>query len=189
MKSDVFNEAPTTGARFEPGTEVERLIVTLAQLFYRIDADISKMRNSRTIDDASGLELDKKAREFGVFRPTGEGDDAFRRRAIAGRTRARSEATYEEFAKGVLQYLDADPSDVSLTVDYQDERGAVIVEANSQVIDDSPFSTSTILEQLEGMIPLDRRVVLRQTDGFQFSLSGTTGSKSGKGFSQGTWTS
>ena len=188
MKSDVLENAPPTGARFESDTEVARLVEVLTQQYHRIDADVNKLRNSRLIESATGLELERKAREVGINRPDGEGDDTFRRRALAGRTRAKSQATYEEFAHGVLQFLDAGPSDVELTVDYTDELGAVIVEVSSSIIDEAPFTVSTIERYLEGMIPMDRRVVIRTTDGFQFSSPSTTGDKSGKGFGDGAWT-
>lgn len=188
MKNDVMREAPTTAARFEEGTELARLIEILAQAYYRMDADIHKLKNSRSIETASGLELDRKAREVGVNRPLGEGDDVFRRRALAGRTRVKSGATYEEFARGALQFLDAEPSDVRVYVDYQDELGAVILEASSSVIDNSPFTEQTIISYLEAMIPMDRRVALRTADGFQFSLPSTEGEKDGLGWGEGEWT-
>jgi hypothetical protein len=84
--------------------------------------------------------------------------------------------------------LDADPSDVTLRVDYTDELGAVIIELTSQVLDDAPFSEATIESLLEGALPASRRVVLRRLDGFQFSDPATTDQKSGKGFGVGEWT-
>ena len=188
MKTDVLESAPPTGARFEENTEVARLVETLAQVYYRIDADISQLESFRTIDDASGLELDKKAKEFGVKRPVGESDEIFRRRAKAGRTRARSGATFEEFAEGALNFLDAEPNDLEIEINYEDELGAVIINVNSDIVDNAPFTEDTISEYLEGMIPMDRRVVIRKTDGFQFSAPDTTDEKSGKGFGEGAWT-
>lgn len=188
MKDDVLRNAPENGARFENGTEIARFVDVLAQPFYRMDADINKLRNSRSISTAKGRELDRKAREVGVSRPEGEGDDAFRRRALAGRTRAKSETTWEDFAKGCLEFLDAEPNDIELIVDYTDEMGAVIVKVASQVLKDSPFSESTIQGYLESMIPMSRRVVIRTADGFQFSDPSTTDQKSGLGWGQGEWT-
>jgi hypothetical protein len=188
MKGKVLDKAPPTGARFQEGTEVAKLVATLVEIYTRMNGDIEKIRNSRSVSTATGRELDFKAEEFGVDRPTGESDEAFRRRAIAGRVRSRSQATWEDFAEGVLQLLDADPNDVSLNVDYSDERGAVIAVVSSSVIEDSPFSLSTIRRFLEGMIPMSRRVVIRTSDGFQFSDPSTTDQKTGKGFGQGVWT-
>lgn len=188
MKDDILKAAPDTGVRFEPDTEVARLVQTLAQAYYRMDADINKLRNSRSINTAKGRELDLKAKEVGVQRPTGEGDDAFRRRALAGRKRARSETTWEDFAEGCLEFLDADPGDVRLDVDYTEELGAVIVYVSSSVLYESPFTENTIRENLEEMLPMSRRVVIRVSDGFQFSDPSTTAEKEGKGFGQGEWT-
>jgi hypothetical protein len=188
MKDDVLNLAPETGARFEQDTEVERLVETLAQVYYRLDADINKVRNSRTINTAKGNELDLKAREFGINRPEDEGDDIFRKRALAGRKRARSESTWEDFAEGVLMFLDADPNDVEIIIDHEQELGAVIVDVSSSVLDDSPFSTATINNFLEGMIPMSRRVVIQRSDGFQFSDPESTSEKTGKGWNEGVWT-
>jgi hypothetical protein len=123
-----------------------------------------------------------------VERPTGESDDAFRRRALAGRARAISETTFDDFANSVLEVLDADPDEVSLAIDYSSELGAVIVEGSSDVFDNSPLSESETVRLLEGALPMSRRVVLRREDGFQFSLPSTTDSKSGKGFGEGQWT-
>lgn len=188
MKDDVLSAAPETGARFERNTEVSRLVGVLAQVYYRLDSDVNKLRASRTIETAKGKELDLKAREVGVQRPESEGDDTFRRRALAGRTRSRSQTTFDELAEGALQFLNATPSDIELRIDHSEELGAVIVVVNTEVIDNSPFSESTIVEYLEGMIPMDRRVVIRNTDGFQFSSSDTTSEKSGSGWGQGEWT-
>lgn len=188
MKDDVLNAAPETGARFEQGTEVARLVETLSQVYYRLDADINKLRNSRSINTAKGRELDLKAAEVDVTRPAGEDDDAFRQRALAGRKRARSEATWEDFAEGVLQFLDADPNDIEVTVDHTDELGAVILGVDSAVLESSPFTQDTIIGYLESMIPMGHRVVLRPSDAFQFSDPNTTSEKIGEGWGQGVWT-
>jgi hypothetical protein len=164
MKDDVLENAPPTGARFEPDTEVARLVETLAAVYYRIDADVDQLRRDRYVETATGVELDRRGRPLGVERPAGEGDDAFRRRALAGRARATSETTFEDFAEACLAVLDADPDQVQLTIDYADELGAVIVEATTTVIEESPFSESQIVEFLEGSLPMSRRVVLRPTD-------------------------
>ncbi len=185
---DVLQKAPETGARFEENTEVARMVETLATIYHRIDVDIGQMREDRYIETATGRELDRRATPLGAERPTGESDDVFRRRALAARARSTSTTTFEDFADAVLTTLDAEPSDVELKVDYVDELGAVIVRADSSVLDESPFSESEIKNLLDGAVPAGRRVVLRKTDGFQFSDPGTTGSKSGKGFGQGQWT-
>jgi len=188
MKKDVLDSAPSSGVRFEQNSEIGRLVETLASLYNRIDDDVDKLEDFRYIETATGNELDKKARPVGTIRLPGESDSDFRRRALAGRVRVTSETTYEEFAKGVLVLLDANPSDVEIFVDYQDELGAVIVKLTNQVLNNSPFSESVIVSYLEGMIPMGRRVVLRREDGFQFSSPGTTGQKQGEGFNQGVWT-
>lgn len=188
MKDDVLDAAPATGARFETGTDVARLVELFAQVYYRMSADINELNNSRILETATGVELDRKAREFGISRKLGESDDDLRLRALAGRTSVRSQTTFEEFADGALQFLQADSSDVKLTVDYTDEFGAVIVIVKSDVMDASPFDEATIVDFLEAMVPMDRRVVIRALDGFQFSQTDTTGEKSGLGFAEGEWT-
>lgn len=188
MKDEVLDRAPATGAQFERDTEVARLVGVLAHVYDRIDDDIDTMMDSRSIETAAGDELDLKALEFDTVRPQGESDSTFRLRVKAARTSLKSETTFEEFAEGCLQFLGANPSDIELIVDYTDELGAVIVLVDSRVIDNSPFSEPTIVNLMETMIPMDRRVVLRAQDGFQFSDSSTTGQKSGEGFGQGEWT-
>ncbi len=188
MKDDVLQAAPPAGVRFEPGTETERLVATLAAVYYRLGSDLDQLRRDRYVETATGVELERRARPLGVERPTGEGDDAFRRRALAGRARATSRTTFEDFAETCLVLLDADASDVTLRVDYDDELGAVIVELTSQLLDAAPFSEATIKSILEGALPASRRVVLRRLDGFQFSDPTATDEKSGKGFGDGAWT-
>ena len=164
MKDDVLNAAPATGVRFEPGTETERLVKTLAAVYYRLGSDLDQLRRDRYLETATGVELERRARPLGIERPAGEGDDAFRRRALAGRARATSRTTFEDFAETCLKVLDADPDQLRLTVDYADEPGAVIVEVTTAVIDASPFGTDQIIAFLEASLPMSRRVVLRPTD-------------------------
>jgi len=164
LKTDVLQAAPPAGVRFEPGTETERLVATLAAVYYRLGSDLDQLRRDRYVETATGVELERRARPLGVERPTGEGDDAFRRRALAGRARATSRTTFEDFAETCLEVLDADPDQLRLTVDYDDEPGAVIVEATTTVIEASPFTSDQIVAFLEASLPMSRRVVLRPTD-------------------------
>jgi hypothetical protein len=185
MEEDVLKEAPPTGALFETGTEVQRLVKTLAVVYHRLDADLNRMRQDRYIETASSEELDKRARPLGVERPPGESDDAFRRRAAVGRERVTSRSTFEDFAETVVAALDVEPDDVEIYKEFSTEPGAVIVEAKSDVFDSAPLSEATITKLLEGALQMDRRVILRREDGFQFSLDSTA---EGKGFGQGQWT-
>lgn len=185
MKDDVLEAAPATGARFEQNTEVARLVETLASVYYRFDVDVDRIRGDRYLETATGIELDKRARPVGVQRPTGERDQKFRQRALAGRARSLSETTFDDVGRVALAALDADPDQVTLDIDYEDELGAVIVEATSAVYDAAPFSEPTIISILEGAIPMSRRIVLRRRDGFQFSVDGDA---EGKGFGEGVWT-
>lgn len=188
MKDDVLESAPPTGVRFERDTEVARLVDVLTDVYYRLDTDIGQLRMDRYLETASGREMDLRARPLGVTRPKGENDETFRLRALAGRVRSASDSTFDDFARTALEILDADPGDITLSVDYTDERGAVIVQADSDVIEASPFTDSTIVEILEGALQMSRRVVLRELDSFQFSEQSTTDQKAGKGFGQGQWT-
>lgn len=185
MVDNILDAAPETGVRFEPGTEAARLTDTLAQVYYRMDADINKIRQSRSVNTAKGRELDAKAREINVTRPEGESDEAFRTRAIAGRTRARSTTTWDDFAEICMAVLDTTKSKVTMEVDYTDELGSVIVYANSDVIEASPFTTTQIVEFLEEGLTMSRRVVLRRRDGFQFDSDSAA---LGLGWSEGLWT-
>jgi len=166
VKDDVLANAPLTGARFEQNTEAARLVETLASIYYRLDTDIDQLRRDRYTETATGTELDRHGREVGVERPPGESNPAFRRRVLAGRGQATSRTTWADFAELVLDVLDCDADQVQMTIDYTDELGAVIVEAESSVIDASPFSESTIVSFLEGALPMSRRVVVRATDVF-----------------------
>jgi hypothetical protein len=186
MKDDVLEAAPQTGARFEQNTEVARLVETLASVYYRFDVDVDRIRGDRYLETATGIELDMRARPVGVQRPTGERDQKFRQRALAGRARSLSETTFDDVARVALAALDADPDQVTLDIGSDgDELGAVIIEATSAVYDAAPFSEQTIISILEGAIPMSRRVVLRRRDGFQFSTDATA---EGKGFGEGVWT-
>ncbi|SEO72029.1 hypothetical protein SAMN05216388_1017100 [Halorientalis persicus] len=164
MKDDVLAAAPPTGVRFEQGTEVARLVNTLAQLYYRIDDDISTLRRSRFIESATGRELDLIGLSVNVYRPDGEADPKFRRRVFAGFAAAQSRTTFEDFARVCLKVLDADPSDVRLTKDWASDLGTIIVRVRSTVLDGSPFTTDTITELLEQAAPMSRRVAIQLTD-------------------------
>jgi hypothetical protein len=185
MEEDVLKEAPPTGALFETGTEVQRLVEALAAVYHRLDADLNRMRQDRYIETASNKELDKRARPLGVERPPGESDEAFRQRAKAGRERVKSTTTFESFADAALATLDAEPDEIEIYKNFGDELGAVFVEATSDVYDEAPLSEPTIIKLLEDSLPMDRRVILRRRDGFQFSVDSTA---DGKGFGQGQWT-
>lgn len=188
MKLDVLNAAPPAGVRFEQDTTAAQLVDVLAQQYYRFDSDVDQLRHDRYVETATGTELDRLGREFNTDRPAGEKDDAFRNRVKAGRARARSTTTWPDFARFTLDVLDADPSDVQLSIDYDDELGSVIVGVTTNIIDEAPFGEETIKTFLEATIPGSRRVALRRRDGFQFSLPSTTDEKSGAGFGQGVWT-
>lgn len=188
MKDDVLAHAPPSGALFEQDSEVARLIETLSKLYYRFDADVGQLREDRYIETATGRELDRRAEPLGVERPTNERDEKFRLRALAARARSTSGSTFQDFANTVLMTLDAEPQDVTLKQDYTTERGAIIVEIDSSVLDSSPFQQNEIVELLQASVQASRRVVLRKTDSFQFSKPGTTSEKQGKGFADGQWT-
>jgi hypothetical protein len=164
MKDDVLAAAPATGARFEPDTSVAQLVDVLASVYYRLDADIDQLRRDRYVESATGRELDRRAVPLGVRRPSGESDDVFRRRALAGRARSTSRTTWDDFAEAVLAVLDAEPDEVELEVDYEQELGAVIVRVASTVLDESPFDDSEIVSLLNGALPMSRRVVIQPTD-------------------------
>lgn len=164
MKDDVLDAWPPSGVRAEQRTEIARLVETLASVYYRIDVDVDELRRDRYAATATGTELDRIGREVGVQRPVGEGDDAFRRRVMAGRARSTSETTWDDFAELVLNVLDADETDVELAVDYGDELGAVIVRVTTSVLDAAPFSQAEIIQFLEAALPMSRRVVVRLTD-------------------------
>lgn len=187
MKDDVLEHAPPTGVRFEPGSEVERLVEVLAAAYYRLDTDIDQLRRDRYLETATGVELDRRANPLGVDRPAGEGDAKFRRRALAGRARALSRASFDDFARVCLAALNADPDEVSITKNYDLHPGAIIVSATSDVFVSSPFAKDEIIDLLEGALPMDRRVRLQEADAFQFSVDGQ--SQTGSGFSDGFWTS
>jgi len=188
LPADILAQAPPTGFRFEPHTEIERLVGILSGLLYRVEITTEQLKNERYVETATGIELDRRGREFNVDRPAGEGDRAFRQRVKAARGRARSTTTWPDFARLTLDVLEADPNDVNLSIDYSDELGSVIVEVSTKLIDEAPFDEAIIKSFLEATLPGSRRVALRRRDGFQFSLPSTTDEKSGAGFGQGVWT-
>lgn len=188
MKEDIFREAPPTGVIFESDTEIERLVETLASVYYRIDTDIGKLRDSRYVETADGRELERKARPLGIFRKKGENDERLRLRALGGRGRATSNTTFNELAELALLILEAEPEEVEFELDYGTEPGALIVASYTARFDESPLTEDEIVELLEGALPMNRRVIPRRLDGFQFSLPSTTSQKEGSGFNQGAWT-
>jgi len=185
VKDDVLTHAPPTGVRFDPETETARLVEVLAAAYYRLDTDIDQLRRDRYLETATGIELERRARPLDVERPAGEGDPRFRRRALAGRARATSRTTFEDFADVCLAVLDAAPDDVQLSKEFDTEPGAIIVTATSDTFDEALFAEPEIIRFLEASLPMSRRVILRRLDGFQFSIDGEA---PGKGFGEGQWT-
>jgi hypothetical protein len=189
MQQEILDAAPPSGARFEDGTELARFIGVLAATYSVVESDINQLYDSRYVDSASGLELDRLGLEFGVTRPPGEGDTRFRKRVGIGRKISFSRTTWDDLAEVALDLLETEEGKLRITKDFDAELGAVIVRAYTSDIDDSPFTEAEIIDFLERAIPGSRRIKLEYLNGFQFSDPATTGSKLGEGFGQGVWQS
>lgn len=164
--------------------DIYKLMDVLSSENDRLDLDIEHLYDQRFIESASGEELEKIAFEVGVKRRNGESDRKLRRRVYAAYAAQASDTTYETVAAAILQTIPATPSQVDLVTPPQSGAKNIDVTIDLAAVEDSPFTETEIVDQLERIISADASVNILIEGTFGFA-----GNTSNEGFNVGTWSS
>lgn len=148
----------------------------------RLDDDIQNVYEQRFIETATDRHLEKIGEEVGVKRRTNEPDSSYRTRVKAGYARATSNATYDTFARVVLNVLDIPKSLISVRV--ADSRPVIVIEAPLDAVEDSPLTQDQIIEELSASIPSAHGVEIQSTGTFKLGAEGEP--TPGEGLGEGT---
>lgn len=152
--------------------EVRRMLSLFTRQMDRLAVDINEIFAERFIDSATGAQLDFLGHNVGVKRPTGEGDDKFRKRVQAGYIVASSTGTFGDIAQAAAALLDTDPANISIkrAKDTADPATAVVL-VTKEVLNNSPFTNSEIGDLLGRAAVGGHRVVILQSGAFTWDDS------------------
>lgn len=161
------------------------LIEVIADELDELDVSINHIEEELLINTASDWGLDARGADVGVFRRSGETDDEFRQRIIMAYGRALSDATAEQFGLVLRRALDADSSDIAIRPTEEDVP-EMIVDINQSVVDDSPLDEETIVEELNGALPMGHGLRIETSGSFEFDSDDYEPAE-GTGFNEGTF--
>jgi hypothetical protein len=180
--NELYDAWPIAGHNPEISDNLDDLLQTLATQLYYIDTDISETREAGFLTKATGEDLEKLARPFGVERERGESDDRLRRRAVARSIALASNGTYDDVVAAVETLLQT--KNFELAPAESVDGGAIELTLPSAVIDDVPFTQAEIQAEIDQTIPATATVSVVTDDTFVFA-----GTDSGAGWDEGRWLS
>lgn len=160
-----------------------QILETLASQLDELETDIEDVHDTRFIESASKIHLEKIGEQVGVSRLNQQDDSELRVRVETGYARASSDSTFDTFAKVVLNIFDADEDEVTLRGD--DNEPVVIVNTALPLIEESPLTEEQIGNELEDSVPANDGVRVQGTGTFELSGPDHTPSEN-SGLNEGT---
>jgi len=170
------------------GNTLWRFLNVFAHQLDNVDSDLETVSDQLFIESATTDALERRGAAIGEGRPTGEPNDTYRKRLQGAYGAAASDSTLADFSEVLLNVLNTDESRVRLLPDAT-TNPEVVVEVDSGVVGNSPFTATEITEFMKDTVPADDGVTVREFGTFEFAdtINDSITPGSSKGFNNGTF--
>jgi hypothetical protein len=136
------------------------------------DVDIQQLLDERSLDTASGPQLELLAAEVGVARETNETDERLRLRAKLRKAQSNSRSTVGDLAQILAIVFDTTED---ITVSVVNDAPVITLTVPSALLDDVPIDRVRLESILADGIPTSDGLQIITDDVFRFGESGQQG--------------
>lgn len=184
LRNTLLSNNPNDPVNFEDDELLAIIVDAVARALDESLTNTSAAGRDLFVDTAINESLELLGEAVDEPRPSGEGDGRYRTRVTAGYGRATSDTSIKDFTTVLLDVLDTDADNVTLS--GASDRPVVIVTVDTDVIDNSLFTEAEIVDFLNDSVPSGHNVEIESVGTFEFDGENYT-PDSNTGFDEGTF--
>lgn len=115
--------------------------------------DLDRIRDAIHIDSASGIELDRKGRDHGILRKTGESDAVYRARIKGTLAAGRSRGTFDDLLETTAVVVETTEDRIFIDEQFDTDPATAFIYVRSEDLDEANLTASDVTAILKDAVP------------------------------------